>query len=209
MSSQSHSRFSQPISSQPISSRPSPNHPSMRRLLSPNELVRTGGSQKPDGVDGRGAGPSGRALHLVDVDNLLGDPRTTDPTCVHLLFDDYRRVAQFREGDHVVIATGCSPKHVFVVEAAWPTACHRRRAGADGADMALLEEADWAASSRRYDRVVIGSGDRIFLDALDRLRAVDLNVDVVARARSLARAFAIRALGHVHLLPEAPMLAPA
>jgi hypothetical protein len=145
----------------------------------------------------------------VDVDNLLGDPRTTDERRIDLLFREYRRVADFADGDHVVVATGCNSRHVFAVEAAWPSACHRRRAGADGADMALLDEADWAARSRRYDRVVIGSGDRIFLEALDRLRAVDLGVEVVACARSLARAFAERARGHIHLLPEAHFVVTA
>jgi hypothetical protein len=160
--------------------------------------------------DTRGAGSvGGRTLHLVDVDNLLGDPCTTDVARVDLLFRDYRRISNFVPGDHVVVATGCNAQHVFAVESAWPTVCHRRRAGADGADMALLDEADWAASSMRYDRVVIGSGDRIFLEALDRLRAVDLAVDVVACARSLARAFAVRALGHVHLLPDTPLLVHA
>ena len=184
------------------SNRPvSPNHPSMQQAPS----VRVA----PRSCSSRACGPAGRALHLVDVDNLLGDPATTDPARVHLLFDNYRRVAQFTIGDHVVVATGCNPQHVFAIEAAWPTACHRRRAGADGADMALLEEADWAVASLRYDRVVIGSGDRIFLEALDRLRAVDLNVDVFARSHSLARAFAIRALGHIHLLPEARVLTTA
>lgn len=184
------------------SNRPvSPNHPSMRQAPS----VRVA----PRSCSSRVCGPPGRALHLVYVDNLLGDPATTDPARVHLLFDNYRRVGQFTVGDHVVVATGCNPQHVFAIEAAWPTACHRRRAGADGADMALLEEADWAVASLRYDRVVIGSGDRIFLEALDRLRAVDLILDVFARSHSLARAFAIRALGHIHLLPEAPVMSTA
>jgi hypothetical protein len=166
-----------------MSHRPiSPNHPSMRRPPPAAGRIRT--------------------LHLIDVDNLLGDPVTTDRRRIDLLFGDYRGVAQFVGGDHAVVATGCNAGHVLAVELGWPQARHCRRSGPDGADLALLEEADWAAASRRYDRVVLGSGDRIFLEALDHLRAADIRVDVVARSRSLARGLAVRARGFVRYLPE-------
>jgi hypothetical protein len=164
----------------------SPNHPS---------LHRPGQPPRP---------PRPRTLHLVDVDNLLGDPTTTDPASIDLVFRDFREVAGFVDGDHVVVATGRNAEHVLAVELAWPTARHCRQGGPDGADLALLDEAEWAARSLRYGRVVLGSGDRIFLAALDRLRAVDVHVDVVSRARGLARALSVRAAGHVHLLPERP-----
>lgn len=170
----------------------SPNHPSLHRPGRPPRPPRPP-----------------RTLHLVDVDNLLGDPTTTDRASIDLVFRDFREVAGFVEGDHVVVATGRNAAHVLAVELAWPTARHRRQGGPDGADLALLDEAEWAARSLRYGRVVLGSGDRIFLAALDRLRAVDVHVDVVSRARSLARSLAVRAGGHVHLLPERPLPAAA
>ena len=69
--------------------------------------------------------------------------------------------------------------------------------------MALLEESEWAASTGRFSRVVIGSGDRIFLHAMDRLRAADITVDFVSRRRTLAGAIATRARGNTRFLPEA------
>lgn len=156
----------------------SPNHPSLHRTAA-------------------------RTLHLVDVDNLLGDPECTEVPRISSLFETYRRVSSFVTGDQVVVATGCNARHVLAVEAAWPNVCHRRRKGRDGADMALLEESEWAANSGRFSRVVIGSGDRIFLQAMDRLRAVDIAVDFVSSPRSLASAIAMRARGSVHLLPTA------
>ena len=138
-----------------------------------------------------------RTFHLVDADNLLGDPTTTDRAFIEATFAAYRLAAGYRSGDLVVVATGCNGLHVFEVEAAWPGALHRRRSGSDGADLELLEEAKWAAESGRFGRVVIGSGDRIFIVAFDALRASDLTVDVVARPRSLARCLAIRARNHV------------
>jgi hypothetical protein len=157
---------------------------------------RSAGSRRPSRTDAR-------ALHLIDVDNLLGDPGTVDAATIGHVLDSYRAASSYREGDHVVIATGCNASHVLAIELAWPTAAHRRRPGPDGADMALLEESDWAAESRRFDRVVIGSGDRIFLAALDRLRAADVSVDFVSRRTALADAVALRARGCVRLLPDA------
>jgi hypothetical protein len=68
--------------------------------------------------------------------------------------------------------------------------------------MALLEESEWAAASGRFDRVVIGSGDIIFLDAMDRLRAANIAVDFVSRRRSLSTAISVRANGCIRYLPE-------
>jgi hypothetical protein len=141
-----------------------------------------------------------RTLHLVDADNLLGDPTTVDRRFIAATFDEYRRVARYTEGDHAVVATGVNGWHVLEVERAWPGACYRRRAGADGADHELLDVAEWAATSGRYDRVVIGSGDRIFLVAFEQLVAAGVAVEVVARRRALSLALAVRAHGAVHYL---------
>ena len=143
-----------------------------------------------------------RTLHLVDADNLLGDPNCTDATHIGSVFAAYRQASAFAHGDHVVVATGCNGQHALSVELAWPSVCHRRRSGPDGADMALLEESQWAAGVGRFRRVVIGSGDRIFLAALDQLRSADITVDVVSRRRSLSSALALRARGSVQYLPE-------
>jgi hypothetical protein len=141
-----------------------------------------------------------RTLHLVDVDNLLGHPNTVGRPYIDLTFERYRRASGYRIGDQVVAATGRNGEHVFEVEAAWPAILHRRRSGADGADMELLDEARWAASSRRFQRVVIGSGDRIFMIAVDMLRLADVVVDVVARSGSLAACLALQTRGHVTVL---------
>jgi len=164
----------------------SPNHPSRHVPGTRPELAKAGW----------------RTLHLVDVDNLLGDPNCTQPERIDSLFAAYRRASSFAPGDQVVVATGCNARHALTVEMAWPSVCHRRRAGRDGADMALLEESEWAADTGRFSRVVIGSGDRIFLAALDRLRSADIAVDFVSRRNSLSAALALRARGCVRYLPE-------
>ena len=146
--------------------------------------------------------PCERTLHLVDADNLLGDPNTVDRMLIRSVFAQYRRAAGFRAGDQVVVATGRNGLHVFEVEAAWPGVLHRRRSGEDGADLELLDEADSASRSGRFGRVVIGSGDRIFIVAFDALRRSDIDVEVVSRTEALASPLAVRATGYVHLLPR-------
>lgn len=135
-----------------------------------------------------------RTLHLVDADNLLGDPLTVDATAIRRTFAAYRRAARFALTDHAVVASCANARHAFEVRAAWPGVLHRWRRGTDGADLALLEEAEEAARSGRYGRVVLGSGDRIFLVALDALRSMGVEVQVVSRRDALARALRVRAL---------------
>ncbi|MDG1265671.1 MAG: hypothetical protein P8O03_05045, partial [Ilumatobacter sp.] len=45
-------------------------------------------------------------------------------------------------------------------------------------------------------------GDRIFIVAFDALRRSDIDVKVVSRTGALAPPLALRAMGHVHLLPR-------
>ena len=142
-----------------------------------------------------------RALHLVDIDNLLGDPATHDENEIGWTIHAYRDVASVVAGDHVVVATSPFGRHALAIGTAWPGVGHVWRKGADGADMALLEEAEWAVATGAFTRVVIGSGDRIFLVALELFEGIGVPVEVVTRRRSAARALCTRARS-VSFLPE-------
>jgi hypothetical protein len=150
-----------------------------------------------------------RTLHLVDADNLLGDPNTVDRGLIRSVFAQYRRAAGYRAGDQVVVATGRNGLHVFEVEAAWPGVLHRRRSGEGGADLELLDEAYWASRSGRFGRVVIGLGDRIFMTAVDVLRLSNVAVDVVARRESLATCLALQTRGPVFVLDGSGEIRPS
>jgi hypothetical protein len=127
-----------------------------------------------------------RTLHLVDIDNLTGDPTCTDPRLLRRIVDTYRVLAGYTPGDHVVMATGCNGRHVLEAELAWPGVLHRRRKGPDGADLELIDSFDTAIATSRYTRVVIGSGDQTFTRiASDTIRA-GLHLTVVSRRNSLA-----------------------
>ncbi len=126
----------------------------------------------------------GRALHLVDVDNLIGDPRRAAPTLIRATLGLYRDVSGYRAGDLVVLATN----HGLALEVglAWPCVRLLARSGPDGADLALLDEVDFAMGGR-FDRVIIGGGDHIYEGAVRRLHAAGVHAAVVSRPEALAR----------------------
>lgn len=167
-----------------------------RKTLPPEESRRSRRRRTTRRYDGC----TDRTVHLVDADNLIGDPRTTDAAVIADTFERYRLAAGYRTGDRVVIATGRNGLHVLEVELAWPGACYRRRSGEDGADLELLDEARWVAGSSRYSRVVIGSGDRIFIAAYEELCGAGIDVTVVAHHRKLARPLASLAHGRISYL---------
>ena len=142
-----------------------------------------------------------RALHLVDIDNLLGDPATDDELEIGWTIHAYQDAASFAEGDHAVVATSPFGRHAFAIGTAWPGAQHLWRKGRDGADLALLEQAAWAVETGQFGRVVIGSGDRIFLVALEWFEGVGVPVEVVSRRDALALALKTRARS-VRFMPE-------
>jgi hypothetical protein len=130
-----------------------------------------------------------RGLHLVDLENLLADPWAHGPAVGRAL-DEYLERAQFRRGDLVFVAGN----PWLMVEVGWSQLdsttrvdCHRFAArGPQGADTKLLEAAPLAWVSRRFERLVVGSGDGVFADRLSQARASGLSVRLVSRPDALS-----------------------
>ncbi len=124
--------------------------------------------------------PSNRTLHLVDLENLVGDPFA--PADVVLsTFDRYLDIAEWQPGDHLIVASnpGLMRKVVFD----FPVPCSKHNAcGRDGADRQLLSLAPAHHVARRYARLVVGSGDGIFAARAQSARDLGARVLVVARA---------------------------
>jgi hypothetical protein len=141
-----------------------------------------------------------RTFALCDVENLTGqDPRTVAQGQLDAAVDAFTRRAELVVGDLVVVAA--NPALAFAAAGALPSARVRCRGGRDGADLVLLDElADPDHLARRFDRVVLGSGDGIFTEAVIRLNHAGLRTVVVADFRRLSRrlrlaAQAVRPLG--------------
>ena len=129
-----------------------------------------------------------RGLHLVDLENLLADPWARGPSVGRAL-DEYLERAQFRCGDLVFVAGN----PWLMVELAWSHGvdCHRFAArGPQGADLKLLEASPLAWVARRFERLVIGSGDGVFADRLVAADASGLSVRIVSRREALSNRLA-------------------
>lgn len=129
--------------------------------------------------------PCGRALHLIDVENLLGGPTFSIEQAARARLA-YEAVAPAGIVNHVVISTS----HWAAGPAwfAWPRSARRLvRSGPDGADLALLDLLARERVERRYDWIVIGSGDGTFDFEAARIQAERCRVSVVARPESLSR----------------------
>lgn len=125
-------------------------------------------------VGGRHRCSRARALHLVDLENLLAG--RVDGPSVTATWHQYQQVTGMRWDDHVVVAV--AKKHAAATFLALPTAIQRviGRNTPDGADLALIDaiDLDWAA--RRFGQVMVATGDGIFTDTARRLRARGLQV---------------------------------
>ena len=130
--------------------------------------------------------PTGRTLHLVDLENVLGDPWAAGPG-VAAVYEEVLVRGLHREGDLVVVACnpGLAPHFAFTPH----TSCQLLvRRGRDGADLALLGWGSPELIAQRFDRLVIASGDGIFAGILRPLRGLGLRVEVLyGRGRVSAR----------------------
>lgn len=118
-----------------------------------------------------------RTLHLVDADNLTGGP--TEAECVaRRAAETYRATAGARPGDQTVV--GSDFRSAAVTAFAWPGVMVIRTTGTDAVDHALIAQLDPAHVAGRFGRVVVGSGDGIYADAMISLRDAGVTIEVVA-----------------------------
>jgi hypothetical protein len=152
-------------------------------------LRMIGGDNGPQRMGARCRFPE-RRLHLVDIENLVGDPRPSLGQ-VRQALGLYTSCLAFGAIDQVEVASS----HLTLLNAAlgWPHAHYRVRSGPDGADLALLDVLRHENVSRRFTHVAIGSGDHLFADEVARLAALSVWVTVVSRRRNLSPRLALAA----------------
>jgi len=120
-----------------------------------------------------------RALHLIDIENLLGSPRASAAE-VEQVLNRYLELAGWRWGDIVNIAANPG----LALEFAWNLpidASLHTASGPDGADLALLAHVGPEFVARRAGRLVIGSGDHVFIPRAIAARDRGVGVLVVGR----------------------------
>lgn len=128
--------------------------------------------------------PLGRSLFVIDVENLLGDPRASGDEALHAI-GAARWAGDWAEGDHTRIAANPG----LAVKFLWGLDFECRgyaQAGPDGADDALLSGLTPAFVAHRYDRLVVASGDHMFTDLVATVGALGTPTVVIAIEGSLA-----------------------
>jgi hypothetical protein len=149
----------------------------------------------------------GRTAHLIDLENLVGSGRfgVSEATACRSAYD---ALGLIRPGDHVIVA--CNPFSAIHVRSPWQGARLLTGHGADGADLALLDAISHERFQHRYDRIVLGSGDGIFTEAVATFRRKVQDVVVVGRPGSIARRLRFAAGRQVVELPlPEPLFPPA
>ncbi|GAA4570293.1 NYN domain-containing protein [Planotetraspora kaengkrachanensis] len=125
----------------------------------------------------------GRAIHLLDIENLAGCPQPSTEEVEHVM-DAYRRLVLIGPMDQFMVAVNHNA--LVGVGLAFRGVQLLTRSGPDGADSALSETALADRVDLRFERVVIGSGDGYFADLARWLADHGVQVFVVARPRSLS-----------------------
>ena len=146
----------------------------------------------------------GRALHVVDIENLAGTGLPT-LTRVSEVQGQYLACLRFGAGDQVVLAAS----HIALLNAGlgWPHARYRVRSGKNGADLELIDVLEHENVAARFGHVVIGSGDGGFTAIAASLATLGIHVTVVSRWGSLAQELA-KVAGDVIYL-DGPLAAAA
>ena len=128
----------------------------------------------------------GRTLHLVDLENLLGARRTEEVALDGL--QRYLALARWAPGDQMVVAADPQIVRQIAFDRPVPWSLHATR-GDDAADAMLLAHAPVELVTRRYERLVVGSGDGIFVPRAREVREHGVGVVVIAPPDGVAARF--------------------
>lgn len=129
---------------------------------------------------------NGRAVHLIDAENLLGGPNAPG-NAIDQLWSVYRYGIPSTPSDQYFWASSqrLARNAVGILPAQGLRVLVRD--GKDGADDALIDMVDMGHLARRYERLVIASGDGKFADVAVAARDAGLHVHLVTGISDCSR----------------------
>lgn len=119
-----------------------------------------------------------RTFHALDIENLVGGTRASKAD-VHRLMQIYREQAfGVRQGDVALIGAShyAATSYMFALgdfDAEWTLG-----SGSDGAELSMMDRMDLPYIARHFDRIVVGSGDHIWLDTILKSKELGLRVAI-------------------------------
>lgn len=133
---------------------------------------------------------AGRALHLLDLENILGGRVT--PQRVTLAWQRYAEAVHLRPEDAVLVALSRATAAAAIFALPSSIRCIIGSNGRDGADAALVGAVDIRHAATRYARIYLASGDHYFIDLARQFRTLGCRVtQVVGAARVSAELYRI------------------
>ena len=124
----------------------------------------------------------GESLIMVDIENQVGASELTAENVVEV-----KTALDLLEGAGVMHVVACSHHNAKAVMFNWPKARIILKSGKDGADLALIEVATDERVGKRFDRVVIASGDGIFAEVAKDLSNDGVQVCIVCGRGALSK----------------------
>lgn len=139
---------------------------------------------------------AGRAIHLIDVENLCG---ASLPTCDQIREARrlYELVIPIGPTDHVVVASAHAS--LLAVGAGWPGARYLVRSGKDGADICLANVMLDEALAERYELIYVASGDGGLAPFVAELGRRGAHTVAVSRIQAISPHMRLAAVETVYL----------
>lgn len=138
----------------------------------------------------------GRALHILDVENLAGTGRLT-AELVSATARLYRAAVPM--GPRDLIACAADINNQFALQHGWPSIRYLWGIGPDGADVTAVEELEIELHRGRFDHFLIGSGDHAFASISARLAGAGHGTTCVYGRGAISRQMRLASQTVIHL----------
>ena len=119
---------------------------------------------------------------LIDIENVVGASELTAANVIEV-----KNAMDLMEGANVMQVVACSHHNAEAVMFNWPKARIILKSGKDGADLALIKVATDEDIAKRFNRVVIASGDGIFTTIAKELSEQGVEVSIVCGRGALSK----------------------
>ena len=126
---------------------------------------------------------NGRALHLIDIENLVGSSEFTEGQVAGVRAE-YLSLVKPGVMDQFYVA---SSRHNEVATAfGWPNCQRQFLTGEDAADYLIIKRAIDAAVAANFDHIYVGTGDHSLANYVTFLQGQGIKVTVVSMERCLS-----------------------
>lgn len=138
----------------------------------------------------------GRRLIAIDIENVAGGAVVT-PEIAEQARSVIETALDLKNNEQVVI--GISHIGLFNAKGAWSSARIKVRSGDDGADIELVDILSTEQIHKRFDEVVLVSGDGVFTDVVSRFASHGVKVTVASWVSSLSSSLRVAAARTIYL----------